>query len=149
MNLRLELRQIEGRYALAQLPPGSHAPSWVRGRFAAMVFSNHGITVACEESAVPAGVNTQSGFRCLEIVGVFELSSVGVVAAAVRPLAEAGISLFVHSTWETDFILVQDADLPLAIRALIEAGHKLNGNEAGAPDDPQHAAGLKIHTPQK
>jgi hypothetical protein len=122
---------------LAQLPPGSVAPAWVRGCFAAVIFSSHGMTVVCEESAVPAGVTTQSGFRCLQIVGVFEISSVGVVAAVVRPLAEAGISLFVHSTWETDFILVPDADLPVAIRTLIEAGHKFSGHEASIAGHPQ------------
>jgi hypothetical protein len=137
MSLRLELTLVEGRYALAQLPPGSASPPWACGRFVAVIFSSHGVTVVCEENAVPAAVTKRNGFCCLQIAGVFEISSVGVVAAAVRPLAEAGISLFVQSTWETDFILVQEADLPCAIRALIEAGHKFCGHGTSIADYPQ------------
>lgn len=127
MTLQLELKLLEGRYALARLPPGSGVPPWMGGRFAVAVFSNRGLTVVSEESAVPQKVTAQRGFRCLQIVGEFAIASVGVVAAAVGPIAAAGISLFVHSTWETDFILVREEDLAQATRALSDAGHKLVG----------------------
>ena len=39
------------------------------------------------------------------------------------PIAEAEISLFVYSTWSTDFILVADDDLDRAKSALVGAGH--------------------------
>ena len=128
MTRKLDITVVDGRYALSQLPPSDPIPSWVRGQFAAMIFSKDGISVVCEESDVPAGVKTQAGFRCLEVGGLFDLASVGVIAALVQPLAAAGISLFAYSTWQTDYILVQEEDLHVATVALAEAGHLVRKN---------------------
>jgi hypothetical protein len=123
MTVSLTLRQLQERYALTQLPADSQHPSWLRGRFAAVLRSSDEVTVVAEEWSVPAGLPTKGGFCCLEIVGSFGLDSVGIVAAATRPIAEAGISLFVYSTWSTDFILVAEDDLDRAKFALNAAGH--------------------------
>lgn len=125
MALHLEFNLLDSRFALTQLPPGSAAPAWARGQFISVTQSPEGISVVSDEAAVPAGLKTRGGFRCLEVVGAFELSSVGVVAAAVQPLSEAGVSLFAYSTWETDYILVPEDDLRRATAALTEAGHKV------------------------
>ena len=76
---------------------------------------------------MPAGVSARSGFRCLEIVGEFDLDSVGVVAAVAQPLASAQISLFAYSSWDTDYILIQETDLELAVSTLTAAGHTVQG----------------------
>jgi hypothetical protein len=51
---------------------------------------------------------------------------VGIVAAIVQPLAEGGISLFAYSTWDADYIMVQESDLEHAIGRLSVAGHKFD-----------------------
>lgn len=127
MTLRLEFAHVDGRFALAHLPPGSPRPDWPSGRFVAVIQSAEGISVICAESAVPAGTKMQAGFHCLEIAGTFEIESVGVVAAAVQPLAAAGISVFVYSTWRTDYLFVQQSDLERAVAALVRAGHQIHG----------------------
>jgi hypothetical protein len=128
--MQLEFRRIEGLYALARLPKGSEIPDLRRTRFAALVSSSRGITLVCAEEAAPRGAELETGYCCLEIVGSFALNSVGVVAAAIAPLALAGISVFVHSTWETDFVLLRADDLARAERALRDAGHKIVDSEA-------------------
>jgi len=40
-----------------------------------------------------------------------DFSQVGVLASLVGPLAEAGISVFAISTFDTDYLLVKQADL--------------------------------------
>jgi hypothetical protein len=122
MKPRLSFSLVEGRYALAQLPPGSPRPDWARGRFTAIIESAEGTSVVCAETEVPANVKKRGGFRCIEIGGSFDLESVGIVAAAVQPLAAAGISVFAYSTWETDYLLIQEYDFPKASMALKEAG---------------------------
>ena len=123
--LRLELKLHDDRYALARLAPGSAMPSWAEGEFTAVLRSAQGFTLCCRETAVPPDVEAQGGFRCFEIAGPFDLNSVGVVAAVAGPLAAAGISLFVFSTWETDFILVSIERLDATIGALKAAGHNV------------------------
>jgi hypothetical protein len=41
------------------------------------------------------------------------------------PLAEAGISLFALSTYETDYILVAEAELERALAVLTRFGHEI------------------------
>ena len=121
--MRLALELLPDRLAMARLPPGAVSPYWARGAFFAVLGSATDLTVICDESAVPSQVESRDGFRCLRVRGQFEPASAGVVAAVARPLADAGISVFVQSTWETAFILVNEADLATAQRVLLEAGH--------------------------
>jgi hypothetical protein len=111
------------RYAIAVMDAGAPLPAWPHGRFMVLVRTDRELTVVCDESSVPAEVRQQRGLRCLEIVDTFELASVGVVTAAAKPIADAGISLFAYSTWSADCLLVSDADIAAAILALKGAGH--------------------------
>jgi len=127
MPKMLELTLLEERFALVHLPPGASQPTWVRGAFTASLSSRRGTTVICASGCVPANLSVHAGFRCMEVAGISALDSVGVVAAIVSPLAAAEIGIFAYSTWDTDYILVQETDLQLAALVLTEAGHGLHG----------------------
>jgi len=47
------------------------------------------------------------------------------VAALANPLARLGVGIFVISTFDTDYLLVQREDLPVAVEALEHAGHRV------------------------
>jgi len=51
----------------------------------------------------------------LRVAGTIPFSVVGVLASLTAPLAEAGISVFAVSTFDTDYLLVKEADLEKAI----------------------------------
>jgi hypothetical protein len=57
------------------------------------------------------------------VAGVFEFSAVGVLAALVAPLAEAGVAVLAVATYDTDYLLVKEEDLGTAVDALRRAGH--------------------------
>ena len=59
------------------------------------------------------------------MAGTMDFSSLGVVASLVTPPAVAGISVFVVSTFDTDFLLVKEADWERATAALRAAGNEL------------------------
>jgi hypothetical protein len=50
---------------------------------------------------------------------------VGILAAIADPLAEAGLSIFAISTYETDYVLVKAHDLEVALERLGRAGHRI------------------------
>jgi hypothetical protein len=54
-----------------------------------------------------------------------EFDQVGILASLAQPLAQAGISLFVVSTYDTDYLLVKQDRLESALEALRTAGHRL------------------------
>jgi len=52
---------------------------------------------------------------------------VGVLSSLTVPLTDAGVSIFVLSTYETDFVLVRDESFEVACRVLMQAGHEIDG----------------------
>jgi hypothetical protein len=57
------------------------------------------------------------------VQGPLDLTLTGVLAALAGALAEAGVSLFAVSTYDTDYLLVRQKDLDRAAAALRAAGH--------------------------
>jgi hypothetical protein len=43
-----------------------------------------------------------------------------------EPLAQAGLSIFAISTFDTDYVLVKARDLDAAVATLERAGHQVN-----------------------
>lgn len=62
------------------------------------------------------------GWRLLKINTVLDLSLTGITAQFSTPLAKAGVNLSVIATYNTDYILVEDIKLDVAIQALRGAG---------------------------
>ncbi len=64
-------------------------------------------------------------WRVLEVLGPLQLSMVGIMAQIGSVLAAAKISIFVVSTFETDFFLVKSKNLQHAAKALEADGYKV------------------------
>ena len=56
---------------------------------------------------------------------------VGVIADISRVLADAGVSIFTVSTYNTDYILVRRVDIETAVGALTVAGHVATAARVG------------------
>jgi hypothetical protein len=91
----------------------------------AMVRTADEFSVVCDERNVPGHIKMEKGWRILKVQGPLEFSQVGVLAAIAMPLAKVGVSIFVLSTFDTDYILVKEPSLLLAIDALQNAGHTI------------------------
>lgn len=61
--------------------------------------------------------------------GPLDFSLVGVLASVADPLADAGISIFAVSTFDTDYVLVRKDALESAIAVLREAGHVVSDTD--------------------
>ncbi len=49
----------------------------------------------------------------------------GVLASLVGPLAGAAVSVFVLSTFDTDYVLVKEEDFGRAVEVLVREGHSI------------------------
>jgi hypothetical protein len=67
---------------------------------------------------------TDYDWRVLEVLGPLNLSMVGIMAEIGGVLAKAKVSIFVVSTFETDYFLVKQESLDNAIEALKSAGYR-------------------------
>ena len=120
------LEVVSGRYAVCQLDAVAEVPGWVSGAVTSVTRTPAELSIICSEECVPRDVRSESGWRCLRVVGPLEFSMVGVIASLTGVLADAGVSVFVVSTFDTDCLLVKQAHLDTAVKALTSAGHSVS-----------------------
>jgi len=122
----LELSLLPERFAISRLSADSPIPAWAtQGSFFSVTRTGDELSIVTELSRVPANVRSQSGWRVLKVHGPFALSEIGVLSALAAPLADAKISLFAISTFDTDYLLVASETLSAAMAALERAGHTI------------------------
>lgn len=120
----LELDLSPERFALVKLLPDEDIPWWVESSaFFSVTRTTSELSIVCDEKAIPRSDQTHAGLRCLAVRGPLDLSEVGVIASLSRPLAEAGISIFSISSFDTDYIFVPQGAVGRAVEALEAAGH--------------------------
>ncbi|PKN56139.1 MAG: ACT domain-containing protein [Deltaproteobacteria bacterium HGW-Deltaproteobacteria-14] len=116
---RLKLRVLPGRFAVCRLDAAHPIPGWFRpGPLAAITYTDDELSLVVPDEDVPEGVTAARGWRAFMVLGPLEFSLTGVLASLAAPLAEAHISLFALSTFETDYILVRAKDLDAARAAV-------------------------------
>lgn len=124
MNLRI----LEETFAIARLAADAAVPDWVGGRdLLAVVRTRNELSIVCRNDAVPQShTEVQRGWRGFVVAGTLDFALTGVIAKLSMPLADAGISIFGISTYDTDHILVPGEKLAAASAALVAAGHAIS-----------------------
>ena len=126
----LTLTLLEETFAVCRLPCDAPIPEWADvGPFASITRTREELSVTCLQRGMPDDIQAERDWRCLKVEGPFDLAStIGVMAALAVPLAEAGISLFVVSTYDTDYLLLKERQLTPAVEVLSAAGHTVNAH---------------------
>ena len=121
----LTLKVLDQRMAVAQLPPEDAIPDWITGLPLSVTRTTRELSIVCPEQHVPEGVTAERGWVCLEVTGPLEFGEVGILAALTGELAEAEISVFVFSTYDTDYLLVKADKIASATKKLTDAGYRV------------------------
>ena len=128
----LTLREVPGHLAVLRLPGGSSLPDWAtRGAFWCAVSTPEELSIVCDPRSIPAlapGLGIEGPWRALRVEGVLDFALTGIVSALSAPLAEAGISIFAVSTFDTDYLLVKASTWEAAKAVLLQAGHQVMVN---------------------
>ena len=84
------------------------------------------LSVVCETAKVQENtINREDGWMAFRVEGSLEFSLVGILADLSHCLADAGISIFAVSTYDTDYILVKKDNWDKAKSALLNAGYEI------------------------
>lgn len=113
------------RYAVCRFEPDADVPGWVGGTLVSVTRTPNELSILCDETLVPGSVSSTGGWRALEVDGPLAFTMVGVLSSIVGPLAEADVSVFVVSTFDTDYVLMHQDDLTKGVAALRAAGHEV------------------------
>ncbi len=126
--MNLELVLLQESFGVCRLESSSRIPEWaLRGEFFSITRTNQELSIVALEESIPVGVKAERGWRVLGILGVLDFSLVGVIAEISSILAQESISIFVVSTYDTDYILVREDRVYKAIHALGGAGYRVKG----------------------
>ena len=68
-------------------------------------------------------IKVEDGWRIIKVEGPLDFSLLGILSRLATTLCEAGVSIFVISTYDTDYLMVKGKDLEAAVAALQNAGH--------------------------
>jgi hypothetical protein len=120
----MQLTVLKDTYAICKLDHELPIPAWVHAShgFSSITYTQDELSIICEQQHIPAEIQQEKDWRILKIIGPLDFSLVGVISKITGILANAGISLFTVSTYETDFILVKQGVLDKAIHSLTDAG---------------------------
>ncbi len=113
-------------FGVCQLPPADAIPPWaLTSSFYAIVRTPEELSIVCPAEDIPPQVRAQKGWRALKVQGPLDFSLTGVLNALAHPLAQAEISIFALSTYDTDYLLIPQQAWEDALQVLQKAGHRL------------------------
>ncbi len=105
----LNLSILPDMYAVCRMPSKTDIPTWgIASSFYSVTRTSDELSIVCESKAVPARVKAKRNWRIIKVKGPLDFSLTGILASLAVPLANAHISIFAISTFDTDYLLVQD-----------------------------------------
>lgn len=123
----LALALLPSTFAICQLNSDAPIPAWANSKpFCSITRTANELSIVCLQSNVPDGIQSENNFRCLQIVGKFDFSEIGILASLAATLANASVSILTISTFDTDYLLVKQNDLNKAVESLRQAGYRIS-----------------------
>lgn len=123
----LRMLLLPQRFAIHRFPPDTEfnfdllrSAAWC-----SITRTNEELSIVLPQEIDPGPGKHEPGWSCLRVAGTLDFTQIGVIAGLSRVLADAGISIFAVSTYDTDYIFVKSADIDCAIRALLNVGHEV------------------------
>lgn len=123
------LAVLQDRLAICRSDKDAPLPTWAKaadGEFISVTRTRDELSIIVADSRAPREAKCERGWRLLMVKGPLDFNQVGIIAGLSSTLADAGISIFALSTYDTDYILVKQADLDRALAALRQAGYPVS-----------------------
>lgn len=110
--------------AVVRLGPGAEIPTWAESSSLFSITATATETsLVCAKRSVPTKARQAGPFTAFRVQGVLDLALTGVLVSLLAPLAEARISVFSLSTFDTDWLLVPRGSVDAAVAAWTAVGH--------------------------
>jgi uncharacterized protein len=127
--MKLSLTLLEQSFTIHRLEPDAELPKpALRSSFFAVTRTDEELSLVLPDSVKIESNRSDLGWACFKVQGPLEFQLVGVLAGISSVLAEAGVPIFVISTFDTDYILVKREHVQVAREALISKGYNVSKN---------------------
>jgi len=110
----LNLKLIDAEFGIVKLNANHILPLWATtNEFYSITRTEKEITIVCPNESIPEEIKRDHGWKCIMIDGSFEFNEIGIIASISNILAKNGISIYVISTYETDYVLIKKSNVIL------------------------------------
>lgn len=115
----LFIRLLDNKYAVCRFNSNQSIPSWVwESDLYSITKTYDELSIVCIQKVIPDNIKCEKDWRVFKVEGILDFSLVGILSKISGALAGAGISIFAVSTYDTDYILVKEADVLKAVKTL-------------------------------
>ena len=120
----MKLKEIQGTYSVLRYASKDPIPDWVnKSSFFSISRTDEELSIVCDVRVVQGDVERrEDGWKCLKVEGPLDFSLTGVLSSIALPLAEAKISIFAISTFDTDYVMLKSDMLEKAKLVLKKSG---------------------------
>jgi hypothetical protein len=124
----LTLDLLEGNFVICRLSPSSTLPSWAfAGPFISITKTDDELSIiTIDDNRLPKDIKYERNWKCFKFKGPFPFDMTGVLASILQPLAKAEIGILAVSTFDTDYVMIKDKYLEIAVDILKQNGHTVN-----------------------
>ena len=126
----MKLELLKETFAIARLPSQSSVPGWADGggELVSITRTRDELSIVCPDARVPMQVKAERSWKAFKVQGPLDFLMIGILSHLSSILAQAEISLFALSTFDTDYLLVKRDQASQAANALRDAGHEILGD---------------------
>ena len=122
----LVLSTLDGLFAICKLNPQTKIPNWaLKGEFYSITRTSEELSILCPQKIIPDEMTSVGRWRGLKIEGPFQFTEIGILNSITAPLASVKISLLSISTFDTDYVFIQDDQFEDALLILAANGHEV------------------------
>jgi uncharacterized protein len=94
--------------------------------FASVTRTNDETSIVCYSGSLTEFDKEELGWKILKVIGPLDFGLIGIISKLSKVLADNGISIFVISTFDTDYIMVKNENIDRAIKELINTGYTID-----------------------
>lgn len=126
---------LPGEIAVCALPADTDVGPLLAGRpIYSVTRTADEVTLVCAADEAPPGARIERGWRALKVADELDFAQAGVLTSMLDPLMHERVTVYVISTYSTDYVLVKESDLQVAVTALRIADHPVSvpGEESSA-----------------
>ena len=124
-SVNLVLSVLSETFIIHKLSPDVLIPEEIlKSNYYSFSKTEYELSVVCSELTEVQSLQSSKGWKCIKVKGPLDFNLTGILAGISDILAQANISIFAISTFDTDYILVRSQDLSSARTKLRQAGYE-------------------------
>jgi len=112
----VQLKELSGLFSIYKLNADETIPAAVyTSDFLSITRTDEELSIVCREMPDIKNDPVSHNWRCIKILGPLDFSMIGIIHQITKILKKAQISVFVISTYDTDYFLIQQHQFDAAI----------------------------------